>query len=70
MFPIQSELGSHSSEGGWRTAVRAIQTPLVVGFMYANVPVKNLVLGQCGICCLRDLIRDEKPGNWVVLYAR
>jgi tRNA G37 N-methylase Trm5 len=59
-----------SSEGGWRTAVRAIRDT-TGGWLHvhANVPGKELGTWSVWLCCcLRDLMREEdKPGNWVVL---
>jgi tRNA G37 N-methylase Trm5 len=59
-----------SSEGGWRTAFRAIRNT-TGGWLHvhANVPAKELGTWSVWLCCcLRDMIREEdKPDNWVVL---
>jgi tRNA G37 N-methylase Trm5 len=61
-----------SSEGGWRTAVRAVRNA-TGGWLHvhANVPVKELDIWALWLCCcLRDFVREEeKPDSWVVLCA-
>lgn len=59
-----------SSEGGWRTAVRALKRAFG-GWLHihANVPVKEVNSWAFWVCdSLLGIIEEEKlPGNWIVL---
>ena len=59
-----------SSEGGWRTAVRAVRNA-TGGWLHvhANVPAKEVDAWSVWLCCcLRDLaVEEKKPKDWVVL---